>query len=586
MPATSRHLGLLERRATAWVVLGLSLLLTLVLWRMFTAEFQQRAEGSFVYRADQQRAALVDRMNDYQQVLRGAQGLFRASDWVDRHEWRDYVQSLDLDESLPGILGTGFAFVVPATQRAEHEAAIRAEGYPQYAIRPGYARPLYTSIIYLEPFAGRNLRAFGYDMLSEPVRRKAMERARDTGEAALSGRVRLVQETEVDVQPGFLMYLPVYRNGAALGTVAGRRDALLGWVYSPFRAGDLMHEVLADPLRDVEVEVYDVSIAPERLLYRSEDGERIARHTIDLPMSIGGHTWIGRFRSSERFESLMESDQPLLILVGGSVVSGLLFAVLYLLGRHSRRLEAQVRERTRELVIARDEAESANRAKSAFLATVSHELRTPLNPILGFSSLMLEDSDAVLTPEHRRHLGIIRHSGGQLLEIIEEILDISSIEAGHLSIEARPVPLRAVLEAQCEALQPAAGEARLELRLGECDDTLVVRADRRRLEQVVRNLVANAIKFTDRGSVTVRALRLAATVRIEVIDTGIGIAPADLPRLFQRFQRIESPQRRMPAGTGLGLAICRRLVEGMAGEIGVESEPGRGSRFWFTLPLA
>lgn len=584
MPAGSRPSGLLERRATAWIVLAVNMLVTLVLWRTSVDEFHRRAGDSFLYRAEKQQAALVDRMEEYQQVLRGGQGLFRASDWVSRDEWHRYVQSLQLDETLPGILGTGFAQIVPRDQLATHVLAVRAEGFPDYAIRPRGDRETYSSIIYLEPFAGRNLRAFGYDMLAEPVRREAMERARDTGEAALSGRVRLVQETAVDVQPGFLIYLPVYRNRVPLQTLAQRREALVGWVYSPFRAHDLMDRILADPRRDVEVEIYDGEIAPDRLLYRSESASRLARHTVDLPMAVAGHTWVGRYRSSVRFEAMTSSLQPLLILASGVMVSGLLFTVLTLLGRHSRRLEVQVRERTRELEVARDEAESANRAKTAFLATVSHELRTPLNSILGFTSLMLDDPDSTLSAAQRHHLGIVRQSGTQLLGLIEEILDISSIEAGHVALECEPVRLREVLEQQCEALRPAARDAHLELQVTDCDESLVVRADRRWLEQVIRNLLANGIKFTDHGSVTVRAQAEGETVRIEVIDTGIGIAPEEQTGLFRRFNRIRVPNRKIPAGTGLGLAICRRLVEAMGGVIGVDSRPAKGSRFWFTLP--
>jgi signal transduction histidine kinase len=235
-------------------------------------------------------------------------------------------------------------------------------------------------------------------------------------------------------------------------------------------------------------------------------------------------------------------------------------------------------------VQARDEAEGANRAKSAFLATTSHELRTPLNAIIGFSSLLAEDP--ALDDDQRRQLGIIRQSGLQLLELIKEILDIATIESGYLALRLQSIDLDAVLLEQCDFMQSQAQEAGLELRLAECGDVPSVRADPLRLRQVVRNLLANAIKFTDDGSVTVRCTEAGPVIRVEIADTGIGIAPEEVELLFQPFQRREERGGRHRPGTGLGLAICRRLVDAMGGEIGVDSEPGQGSRFWFTLPIA
>ncbi len=255
------------------------------------------------------------------------------------------------------------------------------------------------------------------------------------------------------------------------------------------------------------------------------------------------------------------------------------------LTRHRDELEELVRQRTAELVRALDEARSASRAKSAFLATVSHELRTPLNAIIGFSGLLDEGMTGPLREDQARQVRLIRLSGQQLLDLVDEILDLSSIEAGSLVMNPMPTKLHEVLQEQLDAVRLQAQNANLELKPLDCDEALVVRADPRRLAQVTRNLLSNAVKYTVHGHVQIRVRLVDGAVRVEVIDTGLGIPVDQQSKLFTPFQRIEHPGH-MRSGTGLGLAICRRMVGAMNGDIGVVSVPGEGSTFWFTVPLA
>lgn len=578
----SRLRGTLVGTGIAWLALLVSAAITLLLWHSTRVDNERRIQDRFQYVAGQQVEALVDRIQDYEQVLKGGVGLFAASGTVTRREWQTYVDHLELETSLPGILGTGFTVMVPKSEKDAYEAAVRADGFPRFEITPAGERDEYSAIVYLEPFEGRNLRAFGYDMFSEPVRREAMERARDTGRPAMSGKVTLVQETDVDVQPGFLVYVPVYRHDMPHDDVAGRRAALLGFVYSPFRAHDLMAAVFDETGQEVDVQVFDGAAAePGQLLYASPNSGRDALRTRDVTFDIAGRQWTARLTSSAEFEERTDDTQSPLILVAGAALTLLVFSLLYIDASHRRRLEAQVQERTRELVVARDEAESASRAKTAFLATVSHELRTPLNAIIGFSAVLLQEP---MGDEQRRQLGIINRSGMQLLDLIKEILDITSIEAGHLVMKPVPVDLAQLLREQCESMQLQARDAGLALGLA-CEASVMVRADRGRLQQVVRNLISNALKFTDHGAVTIRCRVEGTVARVEVEDTGIGIPEDQLPTLFNPFQRVSNWTGQNRPGTGLGLAISRRLIEAMGGEIGVSSTVGRGSRFWFTLPV-
>ncbi|MDX1654169.1 MAG: CHASE domain-containing protein [Candidatus Competibacteraceae bacterium] len=257
-------------RRAAWLVLALSLVITL--WATQTARngLDRVLQERFNFQVTEIRSAITERMQTYQQVLRGAVGLFNASEQVSREEWRVYVESLDLQKHYPGILGIGYARWLEPAEVEAHVQTVRDQGFPDYRVWPEGKRQAYSSIVYLEPFSWRNRRAFGYDMYSEPVRRNAMERARDSGRVAVSGRITLVQETERDVQAGFLVYLPLYESRLPRETPAQRRDALRGWVYSPFRMDDLMTGILGRENQQVHLKIYDgEQVVPENAMYDS-----------------------------------------------------------------------------------------------------------------------------------------------------------------------------------------------------------------------------------------------------------------------------------------------------------------------------
>jgi PAS domain S-box-containing protein len=239
----------------------------------------------------------------------------------------------------------------------------------------------------------------------------------------------------------------------------------------------------------------------------------------------------------------------------------------------------------RELELRNREIERADRLKSEFLASVSHELRTPLHTIIGFSELLAEETQGILEEKHRRFLDHIRKDSSYLLALINDLLDLSKIEAGRLELRRETVDVAAAIEEALSSVRPQSFTKSIEIETN-IESSAAVRADRLRFKQVLYNLLDNAVKFTaEGGRVRIDVLTRQGCVEISVSDTGIGIPPEEHAGIFDKFHQVGATTKGVREGTGLGLAITKRLVEQHGGHIWVESEPGKGSRFTFTIPI-
>lgn len=338
------------------------------------------------------------------------------------------------------------------------------------------------------------------------------------------------------------------------------------------------------PYRELNASLYAADSPDPDKVFLVSGGTPSEDDKVSQEIAVGSETWLLDISAREPLVGTLAASFPWLVLGIGIVfalVLGLLVETLVRRRAYALRL---VEERTRSLQEARLAAEKANKAKSEFLSRMSHELRTPLNAVLGFGQLLEIDD---LTPDQADSVNQITKGGAHLLDLINEILEISQIEAGHLSMSPEAVQVSEVVEAAVSLLRPLADERSVHLIGGSdggCNHYIF--ADRQRLKQILLNLVGNGIKYNRQGgSVSISCFEpTPGTLRIQVTDTGPGIPADKFDLLFEPFERLGAEQTSVP-GTGVGLALARGLAEAMGGTLGVESTPGRGSTFWIEFPI-
>jgi signal transduction histidine kinase len=404
-----------------------------------------------------------------------------------------------------------------------------------------------------------------------------MIRARDTGMAAASGRVRLVQNdvTNTD-RAGFLMYEPVYRNGLVSDTVDERRQGLLGFVYCPFQTDVLLRSIPgADDAAVMSYAVYDRTDKDASLLFSSVPEPADTPLYREFPMQVAGRQWVVVFRALPALTQHGPPRVDFLIAAVGLALSTLLCGVTRDLVK-SRNIAER---KTEELRASEEALRAANKSKDEFLAIVSHELRTPLNAIVGWGSMLRRGQVPAGSENHA--LEVIERNALAQARLVEDLLDISRAVAGRLRLEVSDVDLSATVRLAADAMRPAAVAQGVELRLDVPPDMGVVPADPARLQQIVQNLLSNAIKFSKPGmTVRLEATRAGRDACLRVIDTGVGIGKDFLPFVFDPFRQEDTSTTRVHGGAGLGLAIVRHLVELHGGAIAVASDgEGRGSTF-------
>jgi diguanylate cyclase (GGDEF)-like protein/PAS domain S-box-containing protein len=327
---------------------------TYILQRQAVNVAHQAHKDNFEYQSKEIKLRIEQRLLSYEQVLLGTKALFVSSEYVDRDEFRRYVKNLHLESHSPGIQGVGYSLIIKPSEKSRHIEGLRKQGFSDYTIHPEGSRDIYTAVLYLEPFTGRNLRAFGYDMFLDDVRHKAMEQARDFDKSAISGKVILLQETEQGLQSGFLMYLPVYRNGHYHRTLEERRANIIGWVYAPFRMDDLMQGILGEQLHKINIQIYDTEqTSPETLMYNKkceylQSEVDIPQYSFSEKIKFNGHIWTINLKSLPIFEANIDTGRVTMIRLAGGLTTILVALLTALLANGRSRALKLAELMTRE----------------------------------------------------------------------------------------------------------------------------------------------------------------------------------------------------------------------------------------------
>jgi signal transduction histidine kinase len=523
-------------------------------------------------RFDSYKALLVSRithrLDDYAQVLHGAAGLFKSTDQVNYREWKSYVDSLNLDKYYPGLELMGY---VSTTSDKNGKGTIT------------------PTIIYEEPINTLGKEVFKPDSGSSALREKAMDEARDQNNVTITKKIALIQHPGGDEELGFLMLLPVYQHGASLETIDDRRKALKGFVFNVFTSKDFMQEVtdLFDEYMDVNL--YEGSTPTKNdLIYKSIPHDPSEKPNNKLQaeshLLVGNHIWSLFAQAKQKEGDSLYPAQPMSIIAFGALLSFIFASISWMLLIY----RVEIDHPDKSIIKITPRNRERKKYLPLFLAKAFHELRSPLNSIIVISKVLSDNNDMNLTSKQVEQATAIHKSGENLLEMIDEVMDLSKINSGKLVVHYEKINIHEFAQTMKQLFEMHIDRTSLSFTV-IVDKSLprFMYNDSKKILQIMKNLFANALKNTASGSINIRFYKpdLADAIAISVTDTGRGISRENMISIFEAYNQGDEDEILKRGGVGLGLTICQELAHMLGGEVKVTSEELKGTCFTLFLPM-
>ena len=586
-----------------FLVLAVCILLTVGATYSFYQSAKNKDSIRFSNEVKRIQLAVENKLNLYVALLKGGRGFVESNREIKRENFSDYVKSLELEKNYVGVQGIGFTKVIAAEEREAFVEKMKSEGYVEFNIFPAAEKNFYLIVTYLEPFNQSNQKSIGFDMSGESNRNEALDRARDSGEAASSAKVNLVQEKEEFSETGFLIFLPIYKDGKLPLSIEDRKKNIIGYIYSPFRASDFLSEIQNDKsASDIKLKIYDGEVSTENLLAKTTEPQKLSasneieeNYTAQNVLNVAGRKWIIQYDSAPSFTAQSSLGWTPFIFIIGAIFSFLLFGMTY--WETSARIKLQTTaaelfelEKQKQGLLEKEQkarlsAEQANNTKDEFIAIVSHELRTPLNSIAGWTRILRTDD----LSDNTRKLALekIEKNLRSQTKLVEELLDYSQIVSRTINFEGNEVNFSDVFENTFSEIEPTALEKNIEFIKDNQLNGHRVLGDEDKIKLVIHNLLSNAVKFTHSGGkVETAVIENDGAVQMIIKDNGKGISQEFLPHIFDRFTQADTSITRSSGGLGLGLTISNHIIKLHNGTIEANSEGiGKGSVFTVKVPL-
>ncbi|MHA7814561.1 MAG: CHASE domain-containing protein [Phycisphaerales bacterium] len=544
------------------------------------------------------RNRIEDRIGDYSTCMDLLRGFISASEVITPEEWANFYKASDIEKNYPGIWGFSYVQRVPRSEVDAFVAFMNEIGHEGFAVRehrdydlddPGADRYL----IRYHSLRNPNRDLIGIDVGGSKRNRAVYDHAMDTGTLSSSDPIRLLQQEEG--HRSVIMALPIFDVDLPTDTLEARRLALHGWIAVPIDLNQLFRAELGALGDDFRFQIREVSQdgSSDSVLFSSmEPGDEARMRAVLRTKFIDNHFLLSVVPSVSP-NAWISSRASIAVLIAGGLLSALFTTITWSLTRTRRKAVEMARDMTRSI---RDserrqrelalQATSASKAKSEFLANMSHEIRTPMTAILGYTDLLGDLIDGEDQPEeYSEAVDSIQRSGKHLMRIINDVLDLSKIESGKFTVDRGPCEIVDTVREVYSAMRMNAGRKGLGFDiefLTPFPERVVT--DAYRVRQILLNLVGNAIKFTEQGSVGIAFEDDGEWLRLSVRDTGVGIGASEVEQLFDPFQQLDNSPTRSHEGTGLGLTISQHLAGLLGGYVDVESRPGSGSVFTLVLP--